>query len=320
MGGLVRQWLRRSAIRVRENGWAGFQRSTYLLQRGLWRAGQLVPVGTNAFDREWDVLVVLDGCRVDLLREVAGRHDFVDEVDDAWSVGSTSAEWIRETFGGREEASEDVAYVTANPFVADYRELLADVSVDDVWQYGFDDDLGTIPPRIVTDRAITAHRERRPDRMVVHYMQPHHPFVGDVQSVSVDTSVDDIVGQRTDGDDGWEPGSVHDNNVWYEIKRGEVAADAVWESYRSNLELVLAEVELLLENVDGDVAISADHGNAMGELGMYGHPMGFLHPSVRKVPWVECEARDEGTHAPAEYDTGSTDDSRTEQLEALGYR
>ena len=27
--------------------------------------GRQVPYGTNAFDREWDVLVVLDACRAD---------------------------------------------------------------------------------------------------------------------------------------------------------------------------------------------------------------------------------------------------------------
>jgi len=40
-----------------------------------------MPVGTNIYERDWDALVVLDACRVDILREVADEYEFIDEVD-----------------------------------------------------------------------------------------------------------------------------------------------------------------------------------------------------------------------------------------------
>jgi len=44
-------------------------------------------IGTNVFDREWDVLIVLDTARVDALRVVADEYDFIGQVDSIWSVG-----------------------------------------------------------------------------------------------------------------------------------------------------------------------------------------------------------------------------------------
>jgi len=101
--------------------------------------------------------------------------------------------------------------------------------------------------------------------------------------------------------------------------RGEVEFEELWDSYRMNLELVLEEVRTLLSNLDAEtVVITADHGNAVGELRMYGHPAGFLHPAVRKVPWIETTATDQLTYEPS---VGTESDERDvgELLEALGY-
>jgi len=53
---------------------------------------------THVFDRDWDVLVVLDACRVDLLRSVAGEYDFVTGDQTIYSVAPTSKLWLNRTF------------------------------------------------------------------------------------------------------------------------------------------------------------------------------------------------------------------------------
>lgn len=85
--------------------------------------------------------------------------------------------------------------------------------------------------------------------------------------------------------------------------------------------MVLDQVELFLNNINADkVIISSDHGEAFGELGFYGHPAGFPHPVVKKVPWVKTTARDNGDYEtkinPEKVDHHAT---TQEQLEALGY-
>ena len=48
--------------------------------RSLQAVGRVLPYGTNVYTREWDVLVVLDACRADLLRAVAPETDLLDDV------------------------------------------------------------------------------------------------------------------------------------------------------------------------------------------------------------------------------------------------
>ena len=317
------RWVRRSYVRTREQGWDGAQRSAYLLHRGLWRLGAVLDVGTNVLKRDWDVLVVLDGLRVDTMRSVAGEHDAFRPVGTLRSVGSTSSEWIENTFV--EEDAPLLArtgYVTANPFstVLDRkRDDATPAYLDEAWRYGFDEDLGTVPPRVVTDRALVVDRDADLDRLVVHYMQPHQPFIADDAPLRGVSTMADVVESRDGGRDEWEPGSVHANNVWYMLATGEVSSEELLASYRANLELVLEEVQLLLENLATDcVAITADHGNAAGEWWMYGHPRGFLHPVVRTVPWIETEGRGPGEYEPASR-REDVDTDVTNVLTALGY-
>jgi len=76
------------------------------------------PIGANVFEREWDLLVVLDACRVDALRTVAPEYEFIDSVDSIWSVGSCSHEWISKTFVEKHRSEiEKTVLVTTNPFV-----------------------------------------------------------------------------------------------------------------------------------------------------------------------------------------------------------
>ena len=126
-------------------------------------------------------------------------------------------------------------------------------------------------------------------------MQPHEPF---------------IAGDETLRD------------VWSTIRRGEMRKRDAWDHYLDNLRLVLREIDRLLENVDAPrTVLTSDHGNAFGEWGIYGHPIGFQHPVVKNVPWVETRAVDRGTVQP-EWRPSSEEisvDAR-ERLKALGYR
>ena len=251
--------------------------------RCLQAIGRRVSYGENVYDRGWDVLVVLDACRADLLRSVAADVDFLDAVETVRSVGSSSSEWLENTFGGREETGQ-TAMVTGNTWTDRYLDADAFAALDEVWKYAWDDDLGTVPPAAITDRAIALDRDRNPDRLIVHYMQPHHPFVPDPIA----------------GDDGMARTGSHSNdaNPWVLLRRGEITADRVRSAYRANLEYVLPEVRTLVESVTGRVAITADHGNLFGEWGLYGHPMHTPVPALLAVPWAETDGRGRGSYTP----------------------
>jgi hypothetical protein len=251
--------------------------------RCLQAIGRRLGYGTSAYDREWDVLVVLDGCRADLLSSVAPDVDFLGDVETVRSVGSSSSEWLENTFGDQQATGETVL-VTGNTWTDRYLTAADFAALDEVWKYAWDETLGTVPADAITERAIAHARERDPAWLVVHYMQPHHPFVPDP------LDVDD--GMRRSGSE-----SSH-TNPWIALRRGEVSLDRVWQAYEANLRYVLESVGTLCENVDGTVGITADHGNLFGEWGLYGHPMHTPVPALLAVPWAETTAADRGTHTP----------------------
>jgi hypothetical protein len=265
---------------------------------------------TNVFNKEWDVLVVLDACRLDIMESIADEYNFVRKVDSIESVGSASAEWLEKTF--TEEHAEEVAktsYVTANVKSNSHlqKELLG--SVDEVWRYAWDEDIGTVPPRPVTDQAIRMWRTSDHARMVVHYMQPHFPSVTRPDLGSAQ--------ERTlDG------GAWRTTSVWDDLRMGKRDLDTVWEGYLDNLRAVLDEVKILLESISAStVVLTSDHGNAAGEWGFYDHP-GYHPLSVlRVVPWIETSADNQKSYEPNEYERTDevTDEDVTNRLKDLGY-
>ncbi|ERH01938.1 MAG: hypothetical protein J07HN6_01499 [Halonotius sp. J07HN6] len=288
-------------------GWLG---TAYL--RAIQAVGRRLSYGTNVYERSWDVLVVLDGCRADLLSAVADEYAFLSSVGAVRSVGSSSSEWLEHTFHDQPETASTVM-VTGNTWTDRYLDADAFAALDEVWKYAWDDEQGTIPPRAITDRAIAQARDRSPDRLVVHYMQPHHPFIAD----------------PIDGDGGLVRAGSHSNtaNPWVLLRQGDVGVDRVWDAYRATLRCVLDEVAVLCENLDGRVAITADHGNLFGEWGLYGHPMETPVPALLRVPWAETTATDRTTREPTldppeplPVERVYGDDAAADQLDALGYR
>lgn len=260
-------------------------------------------LGNSIWDREWDVLLIVDAARYDIYREVTGRGKRF------WSVGSSSREWMRRTFDDA-YTNEMVAtaYVTANPYSRDYAptEQLADVQ--EVWRTDWDSDIGTVPPDPVTDRIIQIARSGRFGRVIGHYMQPHFPFIGSESFAKMSL-------------ENFQEGT--ETNPWDQVREGAVDPAVVIEAYRENHRFIRDHVDVVLQNVDGTVVLSADHGNALGEFGEWGHRIHLPIPALRAVPWDRYECTDERTRIPEDDGSTVSNGSETtveEQLEALGYQ
>jgi len=303
----LRSWSNRTIVRLQASGWGGAKESLYELYNGAWRTfGWHFPRGINIYERDWDTLVILDACRVDLMQEVADEYPFMSEIDLIESIGSMSEEWMRKTFTDEYvDEMERTAYITANVFSEDVLDEERFDTLDEVWRYAWDDETGTIPPRPVTDRAIHTARNQNPDRLIVHYMQPHHPFVGK---------------ERLDIVDANPFGRNEGTTAVDALRRGDVSYETFWRVYRSNLETVLEDVSILLNNHNADrVVLTSDHGDALGEWGIYDHPAGCLHPVVKNVPWVETTATNEETYEPDTEPDSVTEVDVKGRLRNLGY-
>lgn len=278
-------------------------------ERGLQEIGKRLNYGVEFYDREWDVLIILDACRYDLFEEFAPRHQIYqqfDSVEPFYSCASSTKEWLRHTFDqGPDDLVSDTHYVTCTGFSEKLRqERLA--GIDEVWRYAVDPSYGCTRPEAVTDAAIDAFRHSDASRLVVHYVQPHAPFLH-------------CAGKYDSTGDGGKGGT---QNVWRGLRAGKYDKEEVWEDYGQNLLTVLDEAHTVLRNVSGKVIVTSDHGNAMGEWGIYGHPEFAPLPIIKRVPWAEATGlglNEYDVRGVEDISTGLGEHDLRDNLQALGY-
>jgi len=300
-------WLRTSAAQIRHHGVKGVVEATRpVYHKGLSQYARFKDPGTAVYDRDWDLLIILDACRLDLMREVGQSYSFIETISTFRSLDSTTAYWMRKNF--TDEYDDEMAntiYICGNPFSDSELDGARFQRLSEVWRHAWVDP-GTVPPRAITDETIRAMRDEDAERVIAHYMQPHCPFIPRPE-LSQGKQLERFGNQQ------WK-------DVWERLRDGELAEADVWDGYRRNLEVGLDDVELLLRSVDAEsVVVSSDHGNAMGEWGVYGHPPNMPHDCLRNVPWVETTANDNGEYEPSVEPTTTVDASKEEQLKSLGY-
>jgi hypothetical protein len=267
--------------------------------------------GMDVFDRDWDNLIILDGCRYDLFEE---HNTIAGDLEKVTSKGSTTTEFIRGNFHSRR--IHDTVYVTANGQLANHRDEF-DVEFHRTWDIwtedeAWDDENHTVLPETTTAYATAAAEQHPNKRLVVHYIQPHYPFIDSPISI----------------DDAFDPDTP---DFWNRIFRDELSIprETLWEAYRDNLLRALPHVQELVDELDGRTVVTSDHGNLLGErvypipISEWGHPYSTWVPNLVEVPWlvVEGDSRKRVTAERPETsaDESPDDDAVSEHLRQLGY-
>jgi len=263
--------------------------------------------GRSIFEEEWDVCLILDAARADELERFRDEFDWLETVGRFSSLASCTWNWVPRTVEATpSDILQRTTYVTANPFSEELTAPGTFGEIDPVYSYAWDDSLGTVRPRPVTDRAIHHWQQHDPDRLLVHYLQPHVPFLAD--------------GAEPLGRENFTHDQESTHDAWDRVTLGDLDRDVAIDRYRQTLARALDDVDLLLSSIDVEsVIVTADHGEAFGESWLYGHPQGIDLPCLTHVPWIETTAVDENEYEPAEYETERSDVSADEQLRALGY-
>ena len=263
----------------------------------------------NVMHQDWDTLVILDGCRFDLFASV---NHIPGSLQSVISRGSSTAEFLHGNFA--EDAYLDTVYVSANPQLERHDMVDKFFACERLWDEEWDSDLKTVHPERVTDRTIEAH-ERYPDkRLLVHFVQPHFPFIGKSGQEIAHSGFAET------------PGNLEETEhptVWERLEEGDLSREQVWEAYRENLEIALPEVERLLAAIPGRSIITSDHGNAFGEWGVYGHPGNHYLDALVRVPWLVVEGEQRREIVEADTASSQNHDGATsveERLADLGYR
>jgi len=243
--------------------------------------------GLDVMAQDWDNLILLDAYRYDYFKEYS---NFKGNLSCVVSRGNYSWEFIEKNFVGKE--FHDTVYVTANAFSErlDDSTFYTIESLLDEW----DSKIGTVHPEIVTQRAIEAADKFPNKRLIVHYMQPHEPFLGETgqKYTSATGGLNPLWAV-----DGVEESVDTGKRLTEMFMQGEVSKADLRQAYIENIEIVENHARELVEQLEGKTVISSDHGENLGEskLGLTYVEHINETPECRFVPWLElpCEERKE---------------------------
>jgi len=275
---------------------------------------QFNPDGVDVMAEDWDNLVVLDACRYDLFE---AHHDLPGELTARESRAAHTSEFILGNF--HERNLTDTVYVTASPILQRGYQYRYDPEFHDVvnvWRAdGWDEEWNSVLPETMVEHALEAANSHPHKRLIVHFMQPHYPFIGSDLELDKQTVPD--------------PEEI-ETDIWHEMMRGTDAppSDEVLAAYRQNLDRVLPHVARLLEALSGKSVVTSDHGNMLGErswpvpIREWGHPKGIYTPELVTVPWLEYTnglRRQITAESPVSMVADVDSDVVQERLRELGY-
>lgn len=261
----------------------------------------------------WDNLIILDACRFDFFNKV--YKDYLDgKLEKRISEGSSTPEWLAKTFTKK----YDYTYISANPFINSQGLPLNKCRIEcrnyswnainhfskiiDVWEFGWNNESNTVHPREV-NIAYLSNKDN--NKTIIHYDQPHTPYL----------SYDEI----------YHPGRIINKikdayykfylDTIFDLRRHpfiremilklfkspdqysplkkiciELGMERLLYYYEDNLRIVLSYVSQLMEELNGKTIITADHGEAFGENGIWGHQLETHIPVLIEVPWLEVKS------------------------------
>jgi len=276
--------------------------------------------GVAVAGEQWDCLIILDACRLDYFTNQYPPY-LSGKLEQMVTRGTSTTEWLKANFMGKHD---DIVYVSANPHCSDYevhgfKGTDHFAVVENVWKYAWSDELDTVPPAQVTNAAIRCRASHPGKRMIVHYVQPHGPWIGKTRLSAAEIPMDHPI--RKTGQQKWNANRI----VWDLVRRGELDLDLLRQADKDNLEVVLPEAKRLVAALDGTIVVTADHGEAFGEKGIYGHPPGVYIKELAVVPWLIIQ-KEKGTGSAGSWSDAGKSASATideevlnERLRALGY-
>ena len=259
-------------------------------------------------DSDWDNIILIDACRWDLFNQNAVGLDSDTEAQPAISVGTGTTEYLEKTYA--DDIWHDTVYVSANPQIERHGYISQFHKVIKVWETGWDEDLQTVPPEPVSKKALSAYNNYPNKRIIVHYLQPHMPFIGETGEDIRHGGTVPIGAEERDAP-----------KIWTLLKRGEIDKQLAWKAYSENLDIVLPEVQKLLNAFNGKTIFTSDHGNAFGEWGTFGHPSNHPIYPLCVVPYLEQtqNGRKDTYSEPPEDSLQADQEEVKSKLRALGY-
>lgn len=231
-----------------------------------------IPLLDQLFKLEQFLLIVMDDCRYDYFEREYPPHlgRYKGKLSMVRSPGSCTPSWARTMFP---RMPDGVLMITANPGLGSashfwqleahrYFAKIINAWDGSRWEPKYKKhEMEETPPNTM---AKIYGENCDWDRTIVWFIQPHGPYMGPEQKLSIQ--------QLWDMENG--------------VRKPELMKKAYWSNLRWALPHVAACVE---RSPVSKVVVTADHGEAFGEQGVWGHPGHSVIPVLRNVPWLEID-------------------------------
>jgi len=272
-------------------------------------------------NREWDILFVLDACRIDKLKDLYKDYlpGYFCEVQ---SPATFTLGWLIDTFYNKPKTN--AVFVSSDYEVNssgfnldteihdkkkrekyghikfDYREYFNEIV--DVWKH-IDEKLGLVHPKTICDEVI--NQVKKGNRVIAKFWQVHDPYIYHLRNENnkvinyEDTERRNSVVYKGSNLKRYLSYFFADITIWRIKKllgrKEESGLYSIWckyghkgivKGYEEDLKLVLSEIKRVHEKFpDKKMVITTDHSEYLGERGMYGHSVNS--PELLGVPWLE---------------------------------
>lgn len=280
-------------------------------------------------DGDWDYLIVLDACRYDKFEEIYDDYFKGGELRKVESRGSATPEWLEKSFPksryNMNYISANPHVNTLNLKIGDFRGGCNSdwnaknkfVEIKEPWITEWNPEHNTVTPQDLKNYVIGHKDEIEERKTIIHFIQPHRPFINNPDSKISQWGTRKKLQNEEEESKGsesliefvfkktcviWKPIfdrlSKRHKSIFRDTfglggryrrfynKRG---SENVEEFYEKDLELALREIAELIEELEGKIVITSDHGESWGENYEYGHPIGSNNPVLLEVPWMEIE-------------------------------
>lgn len=228
---------------------------------------------------EWHNILILDACRFDYFEEE--YSEFLDgELLKVWSPAPATQPWLVRTWTD----VYDFTCVSGTPRInsvgkswLDWAPTLHLKRILDVWNFGWDHELGTVPPWSMNEAAKTVTDGKG---VYMHYMQPHLPYIGETK-LTWDSSEYPNMRRAFSV-------QAQKSKLTFKKRRTRNGGDEFLRKvYRDNLRLVLEYVAEILPHLEGRTVVTSDHGEFLGEDGLLLHSRRFEGLRIaHEVPWL----------------------------------
>lgn len=301
-----------------------YQRTPQTIYNQYWNARY--GSGVSILENSWDNLLLLDAARYDEFVRVAPFDE--NSIDRRITLGSKTPEFLERTFNNMK--LHDTVYITANPQPLKYQfesgtDIFHDmISLLDEW----DPETQTIKPEIVREAALEASESYPTKRLLIHFLQPHAPFLGPT-AAAIRHRTGKTIGGLNPGREYTDAESKDIQTASYrDILNEGVDRKEIRTAYRETLALVIQECEQLVNDLSGKTVITSDHGELLGERVLpfgsqrWEHPRGVRTAELCVVPWIEFDngSRKQVKAEPPKGHEPTNEEIVENRLRSLGYK